>query len=58
MVIYGYCRISRKQQNIERQIKNIKETFPAAVIIQEAFTGTKVEGRADEEIDQAVQAGL
>lgn len=42
---YGYCRISRKQQSIERQIRNILGQYPDAEIIQEAFTGTKIEGR-------------
>lgn len=37
--IYGYCRISRKVQNIERQIRNIKEVAPNAVIVQEAYSG-------------------
>lgn len=41
--MYGYCRISQKKQSIERQIRNIKECFPEAVIIQEAFTGTKLD---------------
>lgn len=40
--IYGYCRISRKEQSIERQIRNIKKEYPAAVIAKEAFTGTKM----------------
>ena len=40
-MIYGYVRISTKQQNIERQIRNIKNKYPDAVIIQEIFTGTK-----------------
>lgn len=43
MCIYGYCRISRKQQNIERQVRNIKKDYPDAVILQEAYTGTKIE---------------
>ena len=43
MAVYGYCRISRAQQNIERQIRNIKAVYPEAVIIQEAFTGTKID---------------
>lgn len=47
MKVYGYCRISRKQQNIERQIRNIKSAYPEAIIIQEAYTGTKVEGRRE-----------
>lgn len=44
---YGYCRISRRSQNIERQIRNIKASFPDAIIIAEAYTGTKVEGRKE-----------
>lgn len=47
MKVYGYARISRKQQSIERQIRNIKEAYPSAVIAQEAFTGTKVDGRKE-----------
>lgn len=41
--IYGYCRISTNKQNIERQVKNISENYPDALIIKEAFTGTKLE---------------
>ena len=44
-MIYGYCRISTSKQNIERQERNIKAVCPAAVIIKEAFTGTKIQGR-------------
>lgn len=43
MCIYGYCRISTKQQSIERQIRNIKAKYDNAVIVQEAFTGTKID---------------
>lgn len=46
-MIYGYCRISRKSQNIERQIRNIKNKYPDAHIIQEAFTGNKIVGRKE-----------
>ena len=42
-VIYGYCRVSTTKQNIERQITNIKSAFPSAVIISEAYTGTRME---------------
>lgn len=45
--IYGYCRISKKQQSIERQIRNIKESYEDVIIVQEAFTGTKIEGRKE-----------
>ncbi len=41
-MIYGYCRISRKQQSIERQERNIKAMFPEALIIKEAFSGTSM----------------
>lgn len=43
--VYGYCRISRKEQNIDRQVRNILAEYPEAIIKREAFTGTKVEGR-------------
>lgn len=45
--IYGYCRISKKKQNITRQVENILREYPLAEIKQEAFTGTKVEGRKE-----------
>ena len=40
---YGYCRISRPKQSIERQIRNIKAAYPDAVIIQEVFTRTRMD---------------
>ncbi len=40
MCVYGYCRISTKQQSIERQIRNIKTEYDTAVIITEAYSGT------------------
>lgn len=47
MCLYGYCRISRKTQNIDRQVRNILAAYPAAHIVKEAFTGTKIEGRKE-----------
>lgn len=44
---YGYCRISTRAQSIERQIRNIAAAYPDAEIVQEVFTGRKVEGRAE-----------
>lgn len=41
-MIYGYCRISTRKQNIERQIRNILKEFPNAKIIQEVYSGTKI----------------
>lgn len=43
--IFGYCRISRKQQSIDRQVRNILAEYPDADIRKEAFTGRKIEGR-------------
>lgn len=42
-MIYGYCRISTPRQNIDRQIRNIKASFPDAVIFRESYTGTKLD---------------
>ena len=41
MKTYGYCRISTRQQSIERQIRNIKAEYENAIIITEVYTGTK-----------------
>lgn len=40
MAVYGYARISRKQQNIQRQIRNILAYDATARIFEEAYTGT------------------
>ena len=47
MCIYGYCRISRKTQNIDRQVRNILSVYPNAYIIKETYTGTKLQGRKE-----------
>lgn len=45
--VYGYCRISTKQQNINRQERNILSKYPNAIIVKEVFTGTKLDGRKE-----------
>ncbi len=40
MAVYGYCRISRATQSIDRQIRNISEFDSSAKLYKEAFTGT------------------
>lgn len=45
--IYGYCRISTNKQSIERQHRNILGAYSEAIIIDEVFTGTKIEGRKE-----------
>lgn len=52
-MIYGYCRISTRKQNIERQIRNILKAYPTAKIIQETYTGTKTQERI--ELDKLIK---
>ena len=57
-MIYGYCRISTKKQNIERQERNILAAFPNAKIIRERYTGTKLQPRKElEKLLRLVQRG-
>lgn len=51
-MLYGYCRISTKKQNIERQVRNILSVYPEAIIVKEAYTGTKFQGR--KELDKII----
>lgn len=56
--VYGYARISTKQQSIERQERNILSEYPQAIIRKEAYTGTKLTGRKElEKILKAVKPG-
>lgn len=57
MCIYGYCRISKAKQSIDRQIRNIKAAYPEAVIIQEAFTGTTIDRKEWNRLYNKVQEG-
>lgn len=45
--IYAYSRISTAHQSIDRQIRNILEKYPNAIVIKEYYTGTKIEGRSE-----------
>lgn len=45
--IFGYCRVSTQSQSITRQIRNILEAYPMAIIYQEAYTGTKLYERKE-----------
>ena len=58
MKLYGYCRISTRKQNIERQVRNILAVFPDAIIIKEIYTGTKFQGRKElEKLLKIVRTG-
>ena len=54
---YGYCRISTKQQSIDRQIRNIKKEYPDAVIVAEAYTGTTTDRPEWNKLYKAVKDG-
>lgn len=57
MCIYGYCRISTKQQSIDRQIRNIKAEYDKAVILTEVYTGTKQDRPEWNKLYKKVKAG-
>lgn len=57
MCIYGYCRISTKQQSIDRQIRNIKNEYSTAVIITEAYSGTTINRPEWNKLYKKVKAG-
>ena len=56
-MIYGYCRISRAKQSIERQIRNIKAAYPEAVIIEEVFTRTRIDRKEWNKLTNKVECG-
>ena len=56
-MLYGYCRISRPKQSIERQIRNIKDAYPEAVIVQEVYTRTRIERKEWTKLFRKVKAG-
>ena len=55
--VYGYCRVSTMKQSIERQIRNVKEKYPDAVIVTDEYTGTKLDRPAWSKLYRAVQEG-
>ena len=56
-MLYGYCRISKAKQSIERQIRNIKAAHPEAVIIQEVFTRTRIDRKEWQKLFSKVKSG-
>ena len=55
--IYGYCRISKKNMDIERQVRNIKNSFKDAIIIKEIFTGTKMDRKEWNKLLSVINSG-
>ena len=56
-VVYGYARVSTMRQNVERQLTNIREKYPDAVIITESYTGTKMDRPAWNKLYKKLQEG-
>lgn len=54
---YGYTRISKPKQSIDRQIRNIKAVFPDAVIIQEVYTRTSLNRKEWNKLYSKVKSG-
>lgn len=57
MKTIGYCRVSRPQQNIERQVRNIRGAYPDAVIVCEKYTGTTSQRPEWQKVLRQVRAG-
>jgi len=56
-MIYGYCRISKAKQAIERQIRNIKAEYPTAYIVQEIFTRTRMDRKEWQKLIKIIKPG-
>lgn len=56
-MIYGYCRISKSNQVIDRQIRNILKEYPTAHIIQEVFTRTTLNRKEWNKLFNKVKSG-
>lgn len=55
--IIGYCRVSTKHQNLDRQITNITKAYPDAFIVKEAYTGTKLDRPEWKKVMRLVKSG-
>lgn len=56
-MIYGYCRVSTKKQNILRQVENILKIYPSAKVFQEAYTGTTTDRKEWSKLKKIVRPG-
>ena len=56
-MIYGYVRISTPTQNLARQVDNIKQQYPDAVIVEEVYTGRFIARPNWEKLYKAVKQG-
>lgn len=56
-MIYGYCRISTPSQNIARQVRNIAAAYPDAEIVEEVYTGRKMNRPKFEKLLKKLKGG-
>lgn len=56
-MIYGYCRVSTKKQNILRQVENIIKIYSTAKVFQEAYTGTTTDRKEWSKLKKIVKPG-
>ena len=57
MSTYGYCRVSTMRQRLERQIENIKNAYPDAILICEKHTGTSINRPEFDKLIKKLRAG-
>lgn len=55
--IYGYVRVSTQKQSIERQIRNIEAEYPEAYIVNDRFTGTKLDRPGWRKLNKVIKEG-
>ena len=41
--VYGYCRVSTVKQSLKRQIDDIRNQYPDAIIVTDKYTGKKLD---------------
>lgn len=56
-MVYGYARVSTPTQKIQRQVNNIKELYPTAVVLQEVFTGKSMDRPEWNKLIKTVKSG-
>ena len=56
-MVFGYCRISKPKQNIERQERNILSSFPNAKIYREVYTGVVLNRQEWQKLIKRVRKG-
>lgn len=56
-MIYGYCRVSTKKQNILRQVENIIKIYQTAKVFQESYTGTTTDRKEWSKLKKIVKPG-